>query len=110
MSFALNIIAKSTVILVTAAVLCLLLRRASAASRHAVWVLAVMSALLLPIATAILPQLQLLVLQVHTSVWLILMTFQVAITTTGQGAKPIFLYSVWELLVFVWGAGLALLL
>src|SRR5262252_9242181 len=111
MSFALNIIAKSTIILVTAAVLCLLLRRASAASRHAVWVLAVMSALLLPIATAILPQLQLPVLpQAHTSVQLIPMTFQAAITTTGQSAKPLLPYSAWELLAFVWGAGLGLLL
>lgn len=95
----------------TAAVLCMLLRRASAASRHAVWVLAIMSALLLPIATAIQPQLQLPVLpQAHTSVRWIPLTFQAAIATTGRGAKPLFSYSAWEFLAFVWGVGLALLL
>lgn len=56
MSFALNVIAKSTIILLCTAVLALLLRRASASMRHAVWVLAIASVLLLPLALVIVPQ------------------------------------------------------
>lgn len=45
----------SSLILICAAFACFTLRRASAAKRHAVWTLAVLGALLLPLAAAILP-------------------------------------------------------
>jgi TonB family protein len=55
---ALDIIAKTTTILLIAALLSLMLRRASAATRHTVWVVAVASSALLPILTMVLPQLE----------------------------------------------------
>jgi TonB family protein len=64
MSFALDIIVKTAVILAAPVVICILLRRASASSRHALWALAIVSVLLLPFAAAIVPQLQLPVLPV----------------------------------------------
>ena len=52
-------VAKTTVILLAAAVASLVLRRASAALRHLVWTLALSSALVLPIASFALPKWQL---------------------------------------------------
>ena len=46
-----DVVAKTTVILLAAAVASLVLRRASAALRHLVWTLALSSALVLPIAS-----------------------------------------------------------
>lgn len=52
-------VAKTTVILLTAAVASILLRHASAALRHLVWTLALTSALVLPVASLALPKWQL---------------------------------------------------
>jgi hypothetical protein len=52
-------VAKTTVILLAAAVASVALRRASAALRHLVWTLALSSALILPIASFALPKWQL---------------------------------------------------
>ena len=58
MNFTLNIIAKTSVILFSAALFSIMLRRASASTRHAVWLLAIVSALLLPLAAILTPQLE----------------------------------------------------
>ena len=54
-----DVVAKTTVILLSAAVASIVLRRASAALRHLVWTLALSSALVLPIASFALPKWQL---------------------------------------------------
>src|SRR5262249_32501793 len=59
MSFVLDILAKGSIILLSAAVLSAALRRASASTRHAVWILAIASASLLPLAAAVVPRFEL---------------------------------------------------
>jgi len=59
-----DVVAKTTVILLAAAVASLMLRRASAALRHLVWTLALSSALVLPIASFVLPKWQLSLLTI----------------------------------------------
>ena len=54
MNFAVDILVKTSFILTGAALLAALLRKASAATRHAVWVLAIASTLLLPLAAPLL--------------------------------------------------------
>jgi TonB family protein len=49
MSFALDVVAKPTIVLLSAVALSVLLRRSSASVRHAVWLLAITSAVLLPL-------------------------------------------------------------
>src|SRR5262249_61661272 len=56
MSFVLNVIARSTFILLCTGILTVLLRRASASMRHAVWILAIVSVVLVPFALMIVPQ------------------------------------------------------
>src|SRR5262245_20394499 len=56
MNFTLDVIAKPTLILLMVAALSMLLRRCSAAVRYAVWILALGSAILLPIAVLLVPQ------------------------------------------------------
>jgi len=51
----LHVSAKATLVLVTAAVVCLALRRASAALRHLVWTLAIVCVLCLPLLSMVLP-------------------------------------------------------
>jgi len=58
MSFVLDVFAKTTVILFVAAGLSLAFRRSSASLRHAVWIASLAGAVLLPIAAALVPQLE----------------------------------------------------
>ena len=51
-----DIVIRVTVILLAALITTRLMRRATAATRHLVWMLAVVGALLIPIATAIVPE------------------------------------------------------
>ncbi len=51
-----GLLAKSTLLLLLAALACRLLRRSSAATRHLVWTAAVISVLLLPLISAALPK------------------------------------------------------
>ena len=62
-----DVVAKTTVILLAAAVASLVLRRASAALRHLVWTLALSSALVLPIASFALPKWQLSLVTIAAS-------------------------------------------
>src|SRR5688572_13163830 len=66
MIFALGVIAKTTIVLAFAGLMTLALRRASASVRHAVWAIALLSALILPIASTILPEVALPVLPEQT--------------------------------------------
>jgi beta-lactamase regulating signal transducer with metallopeptidase domain len=66
MNFALGVIAKTTIVLACASLMTLALRRASASVRHAVWAIALLSALILPIATTVLPEVALPVLPEET--------------------------------------------
>jgi HEAT repeat protein/beta-lactamase regulating signal transducer with metallopeptidase domain len=61
-------VAKATVLLAVAALASLALRRASAASRHLVWTLALVGALLLPILSLALPRWQLPLVTLASSV------------------------------------------
>src|SRR5688572_11562561 len=62
MNFALSVIVKTTVLLACASVVTLVLRRASASVKHDVWAMALLSALLIPIASLVLPEVPLPVL------------------------------------------------
>src|SRR5688572_28499813 len=66
MIFALGVIAKTTIVLAFAGLMTLALRRASASVRHAVWAIALLSALILPIASMTLPEVALPVLPENT--------------------------------------------
>ena len=66
MNFALSVIAKTTIVLAIASLMTLALRRASASARHAVWAIALLSALILPIASTLLPELALPLLPEET--------------------------------------------
>ncbi|HMF00984.1 MAG TPA: M56 family metallopeptidase [Terriglobia bacterium] len=85
MNFALDVIVKPTLILMSVAALSMLLHRRSAAVRHAVWVLAMVSVILLPLAVLIVPQLEWSVLpQTGTSV-----TFLSIQNASSQSAQEI---------------------
>src|SRR5262249_44298799 len=58
MNFALDVIVKPTLILMSVAALSMLLRRRSAAVRHALWFLSIFSMILLPLGVLIVPQLE----------------------------------------------------
>src|SRR5215510_16406312 len=66
MNFALGVIAKTTIVLACASLMTLALRRASASARHAVWAIGLLSALMLPIASTVLPELALPILPEET--------------------------------------------
>src|SRR5262245_55950732 len=66
MNFALSVIVKTTVLLACASLVTLGLRRASASARHAVWATVLLCALLLPLASVLLPELALPVLPVES--------------------------------------------
>jgi TonB family protein len=56
MTFVLDFVAKPTFIVISAAVLTMLLRRSSAAVRHAIWILAMAASILVPLAALLVPQ------------------------------------------------------
>src|SRR5215510_13785963 len=58
MSFVLDVFAKTSVILFVAVGLSMAFRRSSASLRHAVWIASLAGAVLLPIAAALVPQLE----------------------------------------------------
>src|SRR5215510_12443074 len=58
MSFIFDVFAKTTVILFVAVGLSMALRRSSASLRHAVWIASLAGAVLLPLASALVPQLE----------------------------------------------------
>jgi len=57
MNFELSIMIKTTVVLAFGWIAATLLRRASSSTRHAIWVIALFNALLLPLGTLVLPSL-----------------------------------------------------
>jgi beta-lactamase regulating signal transducer with metallopeptidase domain len=66
MSFALGVIIKTTILLACASLMTLGLRRASASARHTLWSVALLAALILPLASQVLPILPLPVLPEET--------------------------------------------
>src|SRR5438552_12851137 len=90
MSFALNVIAKATFILICTSVFSMLLRRSSASTRHAVWILALISALLLPFLALVVPQFEWSMLpRASTSVTFVsLENVPTSITVVERGLKP----------------------
>jgi beta-lactamase regulating signal transducer with metallopeptidase domain len=62
MNFVLGVIIKTTILLAAASLMTLGLRRASASARHTLWSVALLAALLLPLASRLVPQLPLPVL------------------------------------------------
>lgn len=67
-AFVAQVALKTTLILAGAGVLALLLKRSSAAVRHAVWAIALLAVLGFPFASALLPALELPILQEETPV------------------------------------------
>jgi formylglycine-generating enzyme required for sulfatase activity/beta-lactamase regulating signal transducer with metallopeptidase domain len=63
MDFASSMILRTSAVLLLAALLCLALRRASAALRHDIWAIALISALLMPLAGLLLPSINIPFLQ-----------------------------------------------
>jgi TonB family protein len=112
MSFALDVIVKPTLILMSVAALSMLLRRRSAAVRHAIWILAMASVILLPIAVFIVPQLDWSVLPV-TSTSVTFISIQNAVSQTAQELLPAAGYSPKTVRLhpeFVWVLGITFLL
>ena len=62
MTFALSVIMKTTILLACASLVTLGLRRASASTKHAVWAMALLCALMLPVASVVLPEISVAVL------------------------------------------------
>src|SRR4029079_17795781 len=58
MNFALDIAVRTSIILICAALLSTVFRRASASLRHAVWIVAMFGVMLLPIAGMVTPRLE----------------------------------------------------
>ena len=111
MSFALGVISKSSLILICAAFVCITLRRASAARRHAVWALAILGVLLLPLAAAILPPLQLPILPTaERSAQLVPSAAETTLMEAEPGIKPSAGYSMAEVLGGLWAAGVVFFL
>jgi TonB family protein len=110
MSFALSVIAKASMILTAAAAASILLSRASAAARHAIWVFAIAGTVLIPLMTAIVPELQLPVLP-EAAAGVIMAPVKI---TPGAAVQPQSNYRAAGLvengLLALWVAGLALLL
>src|SRR5262249_6499597 len=82
MSFALNVIVKPAVIFICAAVLSLMLRRSSASARHAVWILAMAGAILLPVVSTFVPPIDFSVLP-ETSTNVVFLPLQQSSASTG---------------------------
>jgi TonB family protein len=111
MSFALNVIARGCIVLAAAAVACIPLRRASAAARHTAWVLAIASTLLLPLAVALLPQLQLPWLpQASATTQLRPATTNLSLVATGRRLETSTSYFTRQSLLVLWTLGLTLML
>src|SRR5436190_2536108 len=62
MIFALSVILKTTILLASASLMTLALRRTSASTKHTVWAIALLCALVLPFASVTLPEINLAVL------------------------------------------------
>src|SRR5262249_52870238 len=111
MSFALNVIARGSIVLAAAAVACIPLRRASAAARHAGLVLAIASMLLLPLAVALVPQLHLPVLpQASDTTQLTPATIYLSTIATGRRLEGSTGYFMSEFLLVLWTFGLTVML
>ena len=115
MNFALDVIAKASIVFMGAAVLSMILRRASASARHAVWLLAIASAMALPFVAAFVPRLELPVLpQASTSVKFLPADAQTAaVATLERGLKPstTYLTATWpRIAAGLWVIGAAFLL
>ena len=89
MSFALDFVLKPTFILMCAAGIVLLLQRASASMRHAVWILAMAGAVLLPVAALIIPPVELPIpLRASTAVAFLPVEDPSAAVAGERGLKP----------------------
>jgi TonB family protein len=111
MSFALNVIAKASILLLAAAASSILFRRASAAARHAVWVLAIVGAVLIPFVAAVVPELQLpIVPEGHADVRLIPVATQTEAPVAHSGVTASTPYTLQNGLIAIWAAGMFLLL
>ncbi len=114
MNFAMNVIAKSAFILICATVISTLLRRSSASMRHAVWILALVSALLLPCVALIVPQFEWSLLpRASTSVTFVpLGEVAASVAIAERGLKPATTYAETFLprLGYFWLAGALALL
>jgi TonB family protein len=89
MSFALDFVLKPTLILMCATVIVLLLQRASASMRHAVWILAMAGAVLLPVVALVIPPVELPIpLRASTTVTFLPVQDPSAAVAGEPGLKP----------------------
>jgi len=129
--FLTDVAMKATVVLIAAFILTALMRRASAASRHTVWIAACLALLALPMAKAALPLIPVPVLRAAPIATMTMAPSKAAMPTAPAAAAPAWIVDVtaepvaiaasvaaipvgqwsWSALVaVVWGAGAALLL
>jgi TonB family protein len=87
MSFVLNVIAKPTIILIGAALLSILLRRSTSSLRHAVWILALVAAVVVPVAGDLVPRFDLQVLKEPSTTVTFLPVPNVVTAGDEQGLK-----------------------
>jgi TonB family protein len=103
MSFALSIVIKSTIVLICAAACSILLRRSSASTRHAAWLVAMGSVVVLPAVILVVPQFEWAVLpQGSATVSFITLEQPTATAVTTENTPPtggfhFQPYSVWML-------------
>jgi TonB family protein len=113
MSFVLNVIAKPTIILIGAALLSMLLRRSSASLRHAVWMLALVAAVVVPVAGDLVPRFDLQVLK-EPSTTVTFLPIPNVVTTGGERELKLSTTESfqrrWLQLQFVWILGAAILI
>jgi len=113
MNFALDVIVRASIIFSGAALLSMFLRRASASARHAVWLLAIASAMALPFVAAVVPRLELPVLpEGSTSVRFLPAAAPAVVTMVERGLKPstTYLSGTWpRIAAGVWMFGAAFL-
>src|SRR5215475_13814284 len=109
MSFVLTVIAKASMILAAVVAAFILLCRASAAARHAGWVFAIVGTVLIPLMTAIVPELQLPVVP-ERAVRVIMAPVTITARVAVQPQADYRVRLVENGLLALWVAGLALLL
>jgi TonB family protein len=105
MSFALNVIAKTSALLICAIMLSPLLKRASASTRHAVWAIALVAALFLPLISLLIPQIEWPLPQSNTSVrFLPLENSQSTFGVIARDDKPDTTYRLQPMYLWLLGA------
>lgn len=110
MSLALSIVVKSTILLVFAAVLTVLLRRSSASTKHAIWFLAIAGSLALPAVALFAPQFEWPVLPGASTTVTFLPLAQAPRVLSTSASEPTYSWQAFRIrVVWIWMFGVAFL-